>query len=58
MGEVKNGTVSGVLPSIEAFVVHYPGYPSSTTRAVETLGGIEGIIKAHTRQLCFFFFFN
>jgi general transcription factor 3C polypeptide 5 (transcription factor C subunit 1) len=48
MGEIESGTISGVLPSMEAFVVHYPGYPSSTTRAVETLGGIEGIVKAHT----------
>ncbi|XP_062170163.1 uncharacterized protein LOC133875905 [Alnus glutinosa] len=48
MGEIESGTISGVLPSMEAFVVHYPGYPSSTTRAVETLGGIEGIVKAHS----------
>jgi len=43
MGIIENGTISGNLPSKEAFVVHYPGYPSSISRAVETLGGIQGI---------------
>lgn len=45
MGVIKEGTISGNFPSTEAFAVHYPGYPSSTTRAVETLGGSEGILK-------------
>lgn len=45
MGIIENGTVSGTLPSSEAFAVHYPGYPSSVARAVETLGGAEGILK-------------
>lgn len=48
MGVIENGTVSGVLPTVEAFAVHYPGYPSSTARAVETLGGTEGILKARS----------
>ncbi|XP_058184245.1 uncharacterized protein LOC131301813 isoform X2 [Rhododendron vialii] len=50
MGVIKEGTISGNFPSTEAFAVHYPGYPSSTTRAVETLGGSEGILKARCLQ--------
>ncbi|KAB1218180.1 General transcription factor 3C polypeptide 5 [Morella rubra] len=50
MGIIENGTVSGTLPSSEAFAVHYPGYPSSVARAVETLGGAEGILKARSSQ--------
>ena len=45
MGVIKDGKVSGFLPSTGAFAVHYPGYPSSFSRAVETLGGTEGIQK-------------
>ncbi|KAI4340053.1 hypothetical protein MLD38_024927 [Melastoma candidum] len=48
MGEIKDGTISGFLPSTTAFIVHYPGYPSSASRAVETLGGSEGIMKARS----------
>ncbi|KAM7520307.1 hypothetical protein LguiB_019269 [Lonicera macranthoides] len=50
MGVIKDGTISGVLPSTKAFLVHYPGYPSSIARAVETLGGSEGIAKARSSQ--------
>ncbi|XP_010421273.1 PREDICTED: general transcription factor 3C polypeptide 5 isoform X2 [Camelina sativa] len=46
MGIIENGTISGNLPSKEAFVIHYPGYPSSIPRALETLGGIQGITTA------------
>ncbi|KAL1203278.1 hypothetical protein V5N11_031873 [Cardamine amara subsp. amara] len=46
MGIIKEGTISGTLPSKEAFVVHFPGYPSSIPRAIETLGGIQGISQA------------
>ncbi|XP_048604314.1 general transcription factor 3C polypeptide 5-like [Brassica napus] len=46
MGIIETGTVSGNLPSKETFVVHYPGYPSSISRALETLGGIQGIATA------------
>lgn len=45
MGVIKDGTVSGTLPEDQAFAVHYPGYPSSISRAVETLGGSEGLLK-------------
>ena len=45
MGVIKDGTVSGFLPTTEAIAVHYPGYPSSISRAVETLGGAQGIQK-------------
>lgn len=45
MGVIKDGMISGCLPSDNAFAVHFPGYPSSTSRAVETLGGSEGILK-------------
>ncbi|KAM3702147.1 hypothetical protein ACJW31_04G004600 [Castanea mollissima] len=48
MGVIENGTVSGELPSNEAFAVHYPGYPSSTSRAVDSLGGSQAILKART----------
>ncbi|OAP04837.1 hypothetical protein AXX17_AT3G43560 [Arabidopsis thaliana] len=46
MGIIEEGTISGTLPSKEAFVVHFPGYPSSISRAIETLGGIQGITQA------------
>lgn len=46
MGIIKDGSISGNLPSSsDAFAVNYPGYPSSIECAVETLGGIEGIVK-------------
>ncbi|KAK1388933.1 general transcription factor 3C polypeptide 5-like [Heracleum sosnowskyi] len=51
MGVIDDGSVSGVLPSTKLFAVHYPGYPSSITRAVETLGGTDGIVKARSSQL-------
>ncbi|KZV48529.1 general transcription factor 3C polypeptide 5-like [Dorcoceras hygrometricum] len=51
MGIIEDGTISGNLPSSsKSFVVHYPGYPSSIERAVETLGGIEGILKVCTKK--------
>ncbi|KAF8019194.1 hypothetical protein BT93_G0011 [Corymbia citriodora subsp. variegata] len=48
MGDIKDGAISGCFPSIKTFVVHYPGYPSSASRAIETLGGGEGILKARS----------
>ncbi|XP_057824264.2 uncharacterized protein LOC131036397 isoform X2 [Cryptomeria japonica] len=48
MGIIKDGSVSGVLPDINYFAVNYPGYPSSIPRAIETLGGIDGIAKARS----------
>jgi len=45
MGVIKDGTISGVVPEPEGFLVHYPAYPSSISRAVDTLGGIQGILK-------------
>ncbi|KAL0316556.1 UNVERIFIED_CONTAM: General transcription factor 3C polypeptide 5, partial [Sesamum radiatum] len=49
MGIIEEGSISGVLPSCsETFAVHYPGYPSSTERAIETLGGSQGILKVRT----------
>lgn len=45
MGVIEDGSISGFLPSTKLFAVHYPGYPSSVTRAVETLGGTDGIVK-------------
>ncbi|KAM3702172.1 hypothetical protein ACJW31_04G005100 [Castanea mollissima] len=48
MGVIENGTVSGELPSNEAFAVHYPGYPSSTSRAVDSLGGTQALLKARS----------
>ncbi|XP_057954994.1 uncharacterized protein LOC131148996 isoform X2 [Malania oleifera] len=50
MGVIKDGAVSGFLPSIKAFAIHYPGYPSSMSCAIETLGGTEAILKAHCSQ--------
>ncbi|MED6193816.1 hypothetical protein PIB30_022864 [Stylosanthes scabra] len=50
MGVIKDGTISGVLPQNQGFVVHYPGYPSTLSRAVDTLGGIQGILKARNSQ--------
>ncbi|XVE64452.1 hypothetical protein DITRI_Ditri07aG0101700 [Diplodiscus trichospermus] len=50
MGVIKEGIVSGTLPNDESFAVHYPGYPKTTARAIQTLGGIEGILKARSSQ--------
>ncbi|KAL5974049.1 hypothetical protein ACLOJK_030711 [Asimina triloba] len=50
MGVITNGSISGNLPEAEAFAVNYPGYPSSTARAIDTLGGTEGILKARISQ--------
>ncbi|CAK7323375.1 unnamed protein product [Dovyalis caffra] len=50
MGVIKEGKVSGLIPSNEGFAVHYPGYPSSTSRAIQTLGGTESILKARSSQ--------
>lgn len=47
---IKAGAVSGLLPSDDAFVVHYPGYPSTTSRALDTLGGVDAISKARSSQ--------
>ncbi|KAJ8755508.1 hypothetical protein K2173_019306 [Erythroxylum novogranatense] len=51
MGVIKDGKVSGLLPSSQAFAVHYPGYPSSVSRAVETLGGTEAIAMARSSEM-------
>ncbi|KAJ6734086.1 GENERAL TRANSCRIPTION FACTOR IIIC POLYPEPTIDE 5 [Salix purpurea] len=50
MGVIKEGKVSGLIPSKEGFAVYYPGYPSSTSRAIQTLGGTESILKARSSQ--------
>ncbi|KAL9328264.1 hypothetical protein ACSQ67_003267 [Phaseolus vulgaris] len=50
MGVIKDGTISGVIPEPQGFLVHYPAYPSSISRAVDTLGGIQGILKARSSQ--------
>ncbi|XP_020972409.1 general transcription factor 3C polypeptide 5-like isoform X3 [Arachis ipaensis] len=50
MGVIKDGTISGVLPDTRGFLVHYPGYPSSVSRALDTLGGIQGILKARSSE--------
>ncbi|GJN11815.1 hypothetical protein PR202_ga30040 [Eleusine coracana subsp. coracana] len=47
---ITDGTVSGTLPAAEAFAVHYPGYPSSPTRAARTLGGLSAIAKARSSE--------
>ncbi|XP_042429995.1 general transcription factor 3C polypeptide 5-like [Zingiber officinale] len=47
---IRDGEVSGVLPEASAFSVHYPGYPSSTERAIETLGGLAEIAKARSSE--------
>eukprot|EP00252_Welwitschia_mirabilis_P020208 TRINITY_DN4904_c0_g1_i1.p1 TRINITY_DN4904_c0_g1~~TRINITY_DN4904_c0_g1_i1.p1 ORF type:complete len:617 (+),score=147.01 TRINITY_DN4904_c0_g1_i1:229-2079(+) len=48
MGIIKSGCTSGVIPGTCNFVVHYPGYPPSISRAIETLGGQEGLRKARS----------
>jgi len=53
MGIIEEGTISGTLPSKEAFVVHFPGYPSSISRAIETLGGIQGITQVKSLNFGF-----
>ncbi|KAJ6865726.1 general transcription factor 3C polypeptide 5-like isoform X2 [Populus alba x Populus x berolinensis] len=50
MGVIKEGKVSGLIPSKEGFAVHYPGYPSSISRAIQTLGGTGSILKARSSQ--------
>uniref|UniRef100_F6HB40 S1-like domain-containing protein n=1 Tax=Vitis vinifera TaxID=29760 RepID=F6HB40_VITVI len=49
MGVIEEGSISGYIPSNEAFSVHYPAYPSSTARAIETLGGTQAIRKMHKK---------
>ncbi|KAG6588837.1 General transcription factor 3C polypeptide 5, partial [Cucurbita argyrosperma subsp. sororia] len=50
MGKLKDNTISGFLPTAQVFAVHYPGYPSSKRRAVETLGGKQSILKVRDLQ--------
>ncbi|CAN1130711.1 General transcription factor 3C polypeptide 5 [Linum perenne] len=50
MGVIEDGKVTGTLPSSEVFAVHYPGYPSSTPRAIQTLGGTKSIVKARSSK--------
>ncbi|OMO87902.1 Transcription factor IIIC, subunit 5 [Corchorus capsularis] len=50
MGVIKEGRVSGTLPDEESFAVHFPGYPKTTARAIETLGGTEGILKTRSSK--------
>ncbi|XVF10125.1 hypothetical protein REPUB_Repub07fG0156000 [Reevesia pubescens] len=50
MGVMKEGRISGTLPNDESFAVHYPGYPKTTARAIQTLGGTQAILKARTSQ--------
>ncbi|KAH1224095.1 General transcription factor 3C polypeptide 5 [Glycine soja] len=50
MGVIKDGTISGVLPEPQGFMVHYPAYPSSISRAVDTLGGIQAIQKVRSSK--------
>ncbi|KAJ0968652.1 hypothetical protein J5N97_025569 [Dioscorea zingiberensis] len=47
---IVGGAVAGVLPEAEAFAVHYPGYPSSSSssRAVHTLGGLSELSKVRS----------
>ena len=45
MGKLKDNTISGFLPAAQNFAVHYPGYPSSKHRAIESLGGTQSILK-------------
>jgi len=45
MGVIEDGTATGCLPSAKVFAVHYPAYPSSMSRAIETLGGSDTIAK-------------
>lgn len=45
MGKLRDNTISGLLPTTHAFAVHYPGYPLSKRRAIETLGGTQSILK-------------
>ncbi|CAL9059482.1 unnamed protein product [Musa banksii] len=47
---IRDGAVSGVLPETAVFAVHYPGYPSSTARAIETLGGLPEIAKVRSSE--------
>ncbi|KAJ1700165.1 hypothetical protein LUZ63_008677 [Rhynchospora breviuscula] len=48
-GVINDGRVSGVVPESEGFAVHYPGYPSSVSRAVETLGGLSEMARVRVR---------
>ncbi|XP_062185733.1 uncharacterized protein LOC133889253 isoform X2 [Phragmites australis] len=48
LSTITDGAVSGTLPAAEAFAVHYPGYPSSPSRAARTLGGLPAIAKVRS----------
>ena len=58
MGVIEDGSVSGFLPSNGAFAVHYPAYPSSMARAIETLGGTQAIRKVRSLSLSIYLFFG
>ncbi|KAF3537394.1 hypothetical protein F2Q69_00025152 [Brassica cretica] len=54
MGIIETGTVSGNLLSKETFVVHYPGYPSSISRALEngsTGSSFNNEVHAHINEM-------
>lgn len=50
MGKLKDNTISGLLPTAQIFAIHYPGYPSSKRRAIESLGGSQSILKVRGLQ--------
>ncbi|CAM6083628.1 unnamed protein product [Calypogeia fissa] len=50
MGRIVEGRITGTLPDRVAFAVDYPGYPSSVERAIQTLGGEEGLAKVRTSE--------
>ncbi|XP_038888320.1 general transcription factor 3C polypeptide 5-like [Benincasa hispida] len=50
MGKLKDNSISGHLPTAQNFAVHYPGYPLSKRRAIESLGGTQSILKVRDIQ--------
>ena len=45
MGVIEDEIMSDVIPYATYFVVNFPRYPSSISRAIETLVGTEEIAK-------------
>lgn len=50
MARIVEGKITGTIPDRVAFAIDYPGYPSSLERAIETLGGEEGLGKVRTSE--------
>lgn len=47
---ITNGTITGVLPATLTFAINYPGYPTSLSRAIDTIGGSKELEKVRSTE--------